>query len=84
MQADVERRRLERNIEDDRIELRRALRALGISFLLGLDLPKRIRRRPLPWALGAAGLATVWLVRRQLRSRPQPKRPWWSRDGAQA
>lgn len=84
MQADVERRRLERNIEDERIELRRALRALGISFLLGLDLPKRIRRRPLPWLLGGAALAAVLIVRRQVRNRPQPKRPWWKRDGAQA
>lgn len=83
MQSDTERERLARNIAEDRTELRRALRDLGISVLLGLDLPRRIRRRPLPWAIGAVGVAAFLIVRRERRKRTQRKSHWWARAGAQ-
>ena len=69
MQHEAERERITRNIEEDRTELRRALRDLGLSVLLGLNLPRRIRRRPVPWTIGALGLAAFVLVRRQQRKR---------------
>jgi len=84
MQAEPERDRLERNIEDHRAELRRALRDLGISVVLGLNLPRRIRRRPLPWAIGAATVAVILLTRRQRRKRDEQRRHWWEGRGAQA
>ena len=71
MQHEAERERITRNIEEDRTELRRAIRDLGLSLLLGLNLPRRIRRRPLPWTIGALGLAAFVLVRRQQRKRPR-------------
>jgi hypothetical protein len=69
MQHQAERERLTRNIEEDRTELRRAMRDLGLSLLFGLKLPRRIRRRPVPWTIGALGLAAFVLVRRQQRKR---------------
>ena len=69
MQHEAERERLIRTIDEDRTELRRAVRDLGFSVLLGLNLPKRIRRRPVPWTLGALGLAAFVLLRRQRRKR---------------
>ncbi|HXK24614.1 MAG TPA: hypothetical protein VMS55_18230 [Myxococcota bacterium] len=69
MQHEAERERITRNIEEDRTELRRALRDLGLSVLLGLNLPRRIRRRPVPWTIGALGVAAFVLVRRQQRKR---------------
>jgi hypothetical protein len=71
MQHEAERERLTRNIHDDRTELRRAARDLGLSMLLGLNLPRRIRQRPVPWALGALGLAAFLLLRRHQRQRPR-------------
>jgi hypothetical protein len=84
MQADAERERLERSIEDDRVELRRALRQLGLSLLIGLNLPKRIRRRPLPWAIGGVAVAAFLIVRSRQRKSLRRKRHWWASDGAQA
>jgi hypothetical protein len=69
MQHEAERERLARNIDEDRTELRRAMRDLGLSVLFGLNLPRRIRRRPVPWTLGALGLAAFVLLRRQQRKR---------------
>jgi hypothetical protein len=69
MQHETERERLTHDIDEDRTELRRALRDLGLSLLLGLKLPERIRRRPVPWTLGALGLAAFVLLRRQQRRR---------------
>jgi hypothetical protein len=74
---EAERERLERNLADHRTELRRALRDLALSLLIGSNLPRRIRRRPLPWALGALALGTVWVVRRQRRKRAERPRRWW-------
>jgi len=71
--TDVERERLEHNIEYHRRELRRALRDLGVSVLISLNLPRRIRRRPLPWALAGIGL-TAFLV---LRARQRARAPRW-------
>ena len=65
MRHESERERLTRNIEDDRTELWRAMRDLGLSALFGMSLPQRIRRRPVPWALGALGLAAFVLLRRK-------------------
>jgi len=76
---DGHREQLQRNIADDRTELRRALRDLGLSLLISLNLPRRIRRRPLPWALGAVALAAILIARRKRGPR---QRRWW--DGAQA
>ena len=84
MQTEPERARLERNIEDHRAELRRALRDLGISLVLGLNLPRRIRRRPLPWAIGAAAVAVILVTRRQRRKQLERRRHWWEGRGAQA
>jgi hypothetical protein len=69
MQHEAERKRLTRNIDEDRTELRRAMRDLGLSVLFGLNLPRRIRSRPVPWTLGALGLAAFVLLRRQQRKR---------------
>jgi hypothetical protein len=69
VQHEAERARLTRTIEQDRKELRRAVRDLGLSTFLSLDLPQRIRRRPLPWALGALGLVAFVLVRQRKRAR---------------
>jgi hypothetical protein len=66
-EVERERERLTRNIEADRTELRRAMRDLGLSVLLGVNLPRRIRQRPLPWTLGALGLAAFVLLRRNRR-----------------
>ena len=66
---EAERQRLERSIADGRAELRRALRDLGLSFIVGFGLPRRIRRRPLPWLLGALALGTALVVQRQRRKR---------------
>jgi hypothetical protein len=66
-EAERQRARLTRNIEADRTELFRALRDLGLSVLFGMKLPERIRRRPVPWTLGALGLAAFVLLRRQRR-----------------
>ena len=70
---EVERERLEHNIEFHRQELRRALRDLGMSVLISLNLPRRIRKRPLPWALAGIGL-TAYLV---LRARRRARAPRW-------
>lgn len=67
--TDVERERLEENIEYHRRELRRALRDLGVSVLISLNLPRRIRQRPLPWALAGVGLAVYLAVRARRRAR---------------
>jgi hypothetical protein len=69
MQHETERERLTRNIDADRTELWRAMRDLGLSTLFGLNLPQRIRRRPVPWTLGALGLAAFVVLRRQQRKR---------------
>ena len=63
MQRTSERERIEREIESSRRELHRALRDLSLSLVAALNLPARIRRRPLPWALGAAGLVAVLVLR---------------------
>jgi hypothetical protein len=84
MQREVERERLERNIADDRTELRHALRDLGVALFFALDLPRRIRRRPLPWAIGALGVAAYLIVRREQRKRSQRTSHWWARRGAQS
>jgi len=76
MQHEAERERLTRNIEDDRTELRRAMRDLGLSVLFGLNLPRRIRRRPVPWTIGALGLAAFVILRRQQRKRTQRWSQW--------
>ena len=65
-EADSER--LEHNIEFQKNELRRALRDLGISVLVGINLPRRIRQRPLPWALAAVGVAAFFVVRARRRA----------------
>jgi hypothetical protein len=83
MQHEPERERLERNIADDRTELRRALRALGVSVVLGLDLPKRIRRRPVPWVIGGVAVAAFLIVRSQRRKRGRRPSHWWARGGVQ-
>jgi hypothetical protein len=67
----AERERLTSTIKQDRTELRRAIRDLGVSVLLGLDLPKRIRRRPVPWTIGALGVAAFVILRRRGRKRPR-------------
>jgi len=82
-QTDAERDRLARSIEDHRTELRSALRDLGISLFLGLNLPRRIRKRPLPWALGAIAVTAIVIARRRRQKRVEERRPWWQR-GAQA
>jgi hypothetical protein len=69
MHHEAERERLTRNIDDDRTALRRAMRDLGLSVLFGLNLPRRVRRRPVPWTLGALGLAALVLLRQQQRKR---------------
>jgi hypothetical protein len=84
MQHDVERERLARSIENDHADLRRALRSLALSAVLGLNLPRRIRERPIPWALGAVGVAAFVILRRQKRKRLQRRSHWWERGGAQA
>jgi hypothetical protein len=76
MLHEAKRERLTRDIEDDRTELRRAVRDLGLSLLLGLNLPRRIRRRPVPWTIGALGLAAFVLVRRQQRKRARRGGYW--------
>jgi hypothetical protein len=81
---DAQRERLERNIADDRSELRRALRDLALSLLIGSNLPRRIRRRPLPWALGALAVGAVLVVRHQRRKRESRPRRWWNGNGARA
>lgn len=84
MQHEARRERLARDVEDDHTELRRALRDLGLSLLIGLNLPQRIRRRPVPWLLGALGVAAfVIALRRQRRRAPRPSH-WRPRGGAQA
>jgi hypothetical protein len=67
MQHETERERLTRNIHEDRSELRRAARDLGLSVLSGLNLPRRIRKRPVPWALSALAVAAFLLLRRRQR-----------------
>ena len=74
---EAERERLEHNIQDDKAELRRAVRDLGISALIALNLPKRIRRRPLPWAIAGIGIA-AFLYARARRRRAQA--PWHLRS----
>jgi hypothetical protein len=76
MQHEAERERLTRNIEDDRTEVWRAMRDLGLSVLFGLNLPRRIRRRPVPWTIGALGLAAFVIFRRQQRKRTQRWSQW--------
>ena len=76
MRHDAERERLTHNIEEDRTELRRAVRDLGLSLLFGLNLPRRIRRRPVPWTLGAIGLAAFVIFRRQQRKRARRWSYW--------
>jgi hypothetical protein len=84
MQHEAERERIARNIESHRTELRRALRDLGVSLVLGLNLPQRIRRRPLPWAIGAVGVTVFVVALRQQRKRAKRRSHWWARGGAQA
>jgi len=79
-----DRAQLERDIADDRAELRRALRDLGFSLILGLNLPRRIRRRPLPWAIAGVAVAAIVIARRQQRKRLARRRHWWEGRGAQA
>jgi hypothetical protein len=67
MRHDAERERLTRNIDNDRTELWRAIRDLGLSVLFGM--PQRVRSRPVPWTLGALGLAAFVILRRQQRKR---------------
>jgi hypothetical protein len=72
------RERLERDIEDHRRELQRALRDLTLSLVL-VNLPQRIRRRPFAWALAAAGVGT-WLVlraRKRKRERARSNGKGW-------
>ena len=77
---EAERERLEHNIEYHKGELRRALRDLGISVLLGMNLPRRIRQRPLPWTLAAVGVATFFVVRARRRAQaPKRLRPGFLR-----
>ncbi|HTO09572.1 MAG TPA: hypothetical protein VMR86_21155 [Myxococcota bacterium] len=78
-----QRQKLERDVADDRAALRRALRDLALSLVIGFNLPRRIRRRPLPWAIGGLALAAVVVARRQRRKRAASSRRWWER-GAQA
>jgi hypothetical protein len=70
---EAERERLEHNIEYQKSELRRALRDLGISVLFGMNLPRRIRRRPVPWTLAAVGVAAFFVIRSRRRAQA-PKR----------
>jgi len=84
MQHEAERDRLERNIEDHRVELRRALRDLGFSLVLGLNLPKRIRRRPLPWLIGGVTVVAIVIARNRHKKRATRTRRWWEGRGAQA
>ena len=84
MQHDVARERLVRSIRDDRRELRRALRELALSVVLGLNLPKRIRERPLPWALAGVAVTALVIARRRKRLREERRSHWWQRGGAQA
>jgi hypothetical protein len=81
---EAERERLERDIADQSVELRRALRDLALSLVIGFDLPRRIRRRPLPWALGALAVGAIVVVRRQRSRRAARPRRWWEGRGAQA
>ncbi|HKC49862.1 MAG TPA: hypothetical protein VKF60_03650 [Myxococcota bacterium] len=83
MEREAERERLEQNIADDRTELRRALRDLGVSVFFALDLPRRIRRRPLPWAIGVLGVAAFLIVRREQRKGARRRSHWWARARAQ-
>ena len=76
MQNANERERIEREIESRRRELHVALRDLSLSFVAALNLPARIRRNPLPWAIGAAGVATVLVLR--ARSKRQQQRGFWA------
>jgi len=80
---EAERERLERNIADHRVELRRAVRDLGLSLLIGLNLPRRIRRRPLPWTIGAVAVAAIVIARQRRKRREARPKSWWDR-GAQA
>ena len=84
MQHEAERERLARDIADHQLELRRALRDLGVSLLLGLNLPRRIRERPLPWAIAGLTVAAIVIARRQARKRRTRRRRWWEGRGAQA
>lgn len=77
---EAERDRLAHNIEYHRQELRRALRDLGVSVLLALNLPRRIRKRPVPWAIAGVGLA-AFLV---LRARRRARAPRWRYPRARA
>ena len=62
----IERERVEERIEAERGELGRALRDVAISLVFTLNLPRRIRRRPLPWAIGALGIAAfAWARHRR-------------------
>jgi hypothetical protein len=83
MHHEAERERLERDIAEERVELRRAVRDLGVSLFFALDLPGRIRRRPLPWAIGAVGVVGFLIVRREQRKRSRRASHWWARGGAQ-
>ena len=67
MQHDAGRERLTRKIGEDRTQLKQAVRDLGLWALFGLNLPRRIRRRPLPWTLAALGVAAFVLLRQQQR-----------------
>jgi hypothetical protein len=77
---EAERERLEHNIEFHRNELRRALRDLGLSVLFGMNLPRRIRQRPLPWALAAVGVTAFFVVRARRRAQA-PRRLRSGRKG---
>ena len=74
---EAERERIETNILQHKNELRRALRDLGISALIALNLPKRIRRRPVPWTLAGVGVAAFLYVRARRR---RAQAPWHLRS----
>ena len=74
---EAERERLESNIEQHKSELRRALRDLGISALIAINLPKRIMRRPVPWTLAGVGVAAFLYVRARRR---RAQAPWHLRS----
>lgn len=77
MHEAAERERLESNIEHHKSDLRRALRDLGISAVIAMNLPQRIRRRPVPWAIAGLGVA-AFLYARARRRRAQA--PWHLRS----
>ena len=72
----AERERIEAEIEHQRGELRSALRDLTLSAAFALNLPKLVRKRPLPWALAAVGVTAWFVLRRRKRKSKRPRFSW--------